>query len=724
MISKIIMNQVASYKKETKLETDKKVNIIYGLNGTGKTTISDFLYNRTDPKFSSCSMKISADELLLVYNSSFIQENFYEKPSQNGIFTLSKENKEAEEDIKKADEEISSLELKKKEEADRLNFFSKGNSDKKKQVEDKTWGIKDKYAGGDRVLEYCLDGLKGKKEILFNYLQKIEKPDVLPTETIEDLKKEASLLNDNTASKYALLPKILFNFGKIESDDVFHKVIIGNENSIVSGLIKKLNNADWVKNGLKYLSGKDITDEYASECPFCQQKTITKEIYANIINYFDEEYEKEINKTHDFLSEYTKETSNINKEFYENNPFIHETRLEFDKLFDAVKNCLNKNIKTIQEKVNYPSQIYTLDNSNATIVSFNSFIDVLNKKIIDHNAKIENKQQSLNEIKNIFWKIMRCDYDSIISDFLLYETDIQKNINATTVEIQRIDAEIYKQRKIIEVAQKKTINIDEAIENINNNLLELGMDGFRISKYSETFYKIIRDDLNENTFKSLSEGEKMIISFLYFLELCKGKRAITETINKKIIIIDDPISSLSHIYVFNIGEIIKKEFCNSSQYEQVFIFTHSLYFFYEMTDIKHERREQTQKLFRITKNFGGSYISEMKYEEVQNDYQSYWSIINNPDNPPAILANCMRNIIEYFFGFIEKLELAILFQKKELQNIRFKAFYRYINRESHSMGQNIFDYKEFDYGNFREALKLLFYENGYKEHYDKMTKIV
>jgi hypothetical protein len=40
------------------------------------------------------------------------------------------------------------------------------------------------------------------------------------------------------------------------------------------------------------------------------------------------------------------------------------------------------------------------------------------------------------------------------------------------------------------------------------------------------------------------------------------------------------------------------------------------------------------------------------------------------------------------------------------------------------MGQNIFDYKEFDYDKFREALKLLFYENGYKEHYDKMAKTV
>ncbi|EMM97691.1 AAA domain protein [Leptospira interrogans serovar Zanoni str. LT2156] len=72
----------------------------------------------------------------------------------------------------------------------------------------------------------------------------------------------------------------------------------------------------------------------------------------------------------------------------------------------------------------------------------------------------------------------------------------------------------------------------------------------------------------------------MIISFLYFIELCKGKISTTSIVTKKIIIIDDPISSLSHIYVFNIGQLIKKYFTNpNSDYEQIFILTHSLYFF-------------------------------------------------------------------------------------------------------------------------------------------------
>ena len=112
----------------------------------------------------------------------------------------------------------------------------------------------------------------------------------------------------------------------------------------------------------------------------------------------------------------------------------------------------------------------------------------------------------------------------------------------------------------------------------------------------------------------------------------------------------------------------------------------------------------------------------MKYEEIQNDYHSYWNVVKDDKHPPALIANCMRNIIEYFFNFIEKKDLNNVFQKPELQATKYQAFCRYINRESHSVGQNIFDYKEFNYSDYRDALRLVFTECGYEEHYDAMIK--
>lgn len=124
----------------------------------------------------------------------------------------------------------------------------------------------------------------------------------------------------------------------------------------------------------------------------------------------------------------------------------------------------------------------------------------------------------------------------------------------------------------------------------------------------------------------------------------------------------------------------------------------------------------------LCKNAGGSSFVSMKYEEIQNDYQAYWQIIKDRSQAPALIANCMRNIIEYFFNFVEKLDFSQVFQKPELQDTRFLAFNRYMNRESHSKGQNIFDIKEFDYDSFKDAFKLVFEIEGYPEHYQKMMK--
>jgi len=150
--------------------------------------------------------------------------------------------------------------------------------------------------------------------------------------------------------------------------------------------------------------------------------------------------------------------------------------------------------------------------------------------------------------------------------------------------------------------------------------------------------------------------------------------------------------------------------------------THSLYFFYELTDTNHERREKTQKLFRISKPSSGSAIQEMKYEEIQNDYQAYWSVVNDPSQPHALIANCMRNIVEYFFNFVRKKDLNNVFQMPELQDVKYQAFCRYINRESHSVGQNIIDMKEFNYETFKEGLKLVFEKTEYLDHFKAMSK--
>lgn len=146
MINKIHMKNVASYKNVTVLETDKKTNLIYGLNGTGKSTLSNFLYDINDPLYSECQIDgLLNTDRLLVYNQQFIKDNFYETEDIQGIFTLSKENKAVKLIIEDANKNVKQLLKQKskieKEIIDLQDKYKKQLGEYQKEV----WKIKTQY---------------------------------------------------------------------------------------------------------------------------------------------------------------------------------------------------------------------------------------------------------------------------------------------------------------------------------------------------------------------------------------------------------------------------------------------------------------------------------------------------------------------------------------------------------------------------------------------------
>ena len=718
MINNIVLNEVASYKSKSELNTDKKVNIIYGLNGTGKSTLSNYFYDIENKKYQHCSHSGEYDELL-VYNQKFIQDNFYAKDTLNGIFSLSKENKEAKEKVENLTLEIIKLSDEKRDIENEITAQETIISDAKNKAQNKTWEIKTNYSGGDRVLDFCLLGKMGSKESLFNHLCSIPLLIPKPSRNISNLKEEASAVDGETAIKYSTLDKIEtieLSFNEVQ---LLQDIIVGSTDSPVSYLISKLQNSDWVSEGLKYLEKTGN-----SQCPFCQSQTITENLVQHIRSYFDETYQSSVEKIKHIQAKYNSLIDSIpSLDVYKECKLSANYMVELSGYYNELSKDTASNIELIKQKITNPSNSVTLLDISNSVDKFNSVVALVNNEIKAHNSKIDNAKHELEKLKASFWQIVRHEYDQTILNF----NDIKNN--AENIIIQKT-AEKNEKEKTINVkdaerikCQKSTVNIDEATFNINQGLIDIGITDFYIEKYEDTLYRIVRNESDSKIFSSLSEGEKMIISLLYFRELFRGKRSATDGKTKKIAIIDDPVSSLSHIFVYNIGQLIKNDFFNSDELEQVFVLSHSLYFFYELADANHERRKETQNLFRLSKNSNGSSISLMKYDEIQNDYQSYWSVINDDKQPPALIANCMRNIVEYFFNFVQKSDLSNVTQKQELKSPRFQSFIRYINRESHSLGQNIFDFKEFNYSDFKEGLRLVFEHTGYSAHYKKMAKI-
>src|SRR5690554_1807348 len=283
MITKITLDKINSYKKLTILETDKKVNLIYGLNGTGKSTFSDYLNQRVEEKYKKCSIEgLDDNHDILVYNQTFIQDNFFEAENLKGIFTLSKKNKEAETKITNAEKEIKRIESENALITAELETANDDIASKLETAKNTIWEIKKKYTGGDRVLEFCLEGYKNDGNKLFSFIAGLSKPTTKPTKSIDELKNDLQSISGDNAQKHSTLSQISFASQNIEREELFSKQIVGNENSTVSQLITALGNSDWVKEGLQYLP-KAQTQEN-STCPFCQEKTISSNLIESIRN--------------------------------------------------------------------------------------------------------------------------------------------------------------------------------------------------------------------------------------------------------------------------------------------------------------------------------------------------------------------------------------------------------------------------------------------------------
>ena len=588
MISKIVLNGVASYKKEAVLDTDKKVNLLYGLNGTGKSTFSEFLYDRKGARFSQCSIEgLGENDTVLVYSQKFVQDIFYEPEGIHGIFTLSKGNANAQKVI-----DIASAEVKKLTEQKRKIEEEKTKNEQKylgeiEEYKKQVWKIKTEYTGGDRVLEFCLDGLKGNKDTLFKHIISLEKPEGELDYSVDDLKKAAQQLQGEAQSRQ-LLSKVLINVGDIEQSELLSKVIVGNKNSSVASLIETLGNSDWVNTGIKYVH----IDGEKGVCPFCQQKTITQNFLEQINAYFDESYNRDKSQIEQMISRYDAEIKKATDFFnaIKDDSFLEKNKAEIESLSANLISISEHNLNTLREKAKTPSIQVSLQPINEIIESINSIIENANNEITLYNQRIADKKGFKSKIKDSFWNLMRKEYNSVIELYAANKKVYEQSVENVQKELQTKTSEINTNTALIEENRKKTVNIDEAVENIKNGLIDIGITDFTIEKYSEeeALYRLKREDLDEDVFKTLSEGEKMVISFLYFIELCKGESIAEKASNNKIVVIDDPISSLSHIYVFNIGRLIHNEFLRTKKYDQLFILTHSLYFFYELTNTNHK----------------------------------------------------------------------------------------------------------------------------------------
>lgn len=415
MLTEIKLNGYASFKHETCLQTDKPINFVYGLNGTGKSSLTRYLAHIDDSKYAQCSITPAIDpdkEVILVYNQDYISETFVDKDRQNGVFTLSKQNKKAYDAIQKATQKLAELDVQDKAigEAQKKSDATLGAAES--HAKDKLWELKTKYSGGDRVLDYCLEGYKGSKASLFT---KIKDTEIKPDEAlrpIETLKQDLIQLSSVEGKSYPLLSELPNLPIKEEDIGLLKKVIVGNQESTISEVMDEFANAAWVRTGIQYI------DKEGHSCPFCHQETITEDFLKELKNYFDESYEHDIQALqlleqtlNDTLARVAPDTS------FEDNPVIAPLRERYLIAFQDFKASLTATLAIVRLKIERPNIEQEFSCCQAEVDAVNAIIKEANKQITVFNARVAKLPEVKESIKEEFWKFQRKEYDATLSAY-------------------------------------------------------------------------------------------------------------------------------------------------------------------------------------------------------------------------------------------------------------------------------------------------------------------
>ena len=717
MINKIKLNKIATFTEETEFYPDK-VNYIYGFNGSGKTTISNVLKQRNN--FQNCSIEGLNDLEVLTYNKDFVDDLFTDTSKVKGIFTLGKDANDARTKIKNYEEEKN--ELIKDNEVLKNNIEKKNEelNEIKEKLKDDCWRVKDKYYYD---FKEAMKGTLSKKNDFAKKCLSI-KLDKENLKCFEQLKKEYNEVFKSSLQKRDNIDKLDFDeLLEIEDDSIFNKEIKGNDKLTISELINKLNNSDWVRDGMKYL------DKSNDKCPFCQQKL--PDYINQLAEYFNKEYENDCKKLKDLLTKYENISLLIidKIEDIEELEYI-ENKLEFNNFKVKFKIIIDNNISKIKDKIKNPSILIELEKSSDILSDLNKLICVINNSNKEYNLKIDNINSTKQELISEIWNYFANELEGDIREYKVKTDNCNKALEPMKNKFFENANKIEKIKKEIKEIEKTITGINATLNEINKILQSFGFNSFKLIEGKENgTYRIVRNN-EKDVGKTLSEGEYRFISFLYFYHLINGSNDSSGLTKDKIIVIDDPISSLDSNSLFIVStltkNIINECFNDKNGIKQVFIMTHNIYFYKEVLFRGNRKNKKNgEKYFVLSKKNEISKIKEYEKSPINTTYELLWDELREEEKNKSTIYNTMRRILEYYFNIIGGIGYEKVINKFEgIEKNICNSLISCINDSSHYINEDInviFDDDMLD--KYLGVFKKIFENMGHISHYNMMMKL-
>ncbi len=720
------------------------INFFFGKNGTGKSTIGRVIAERRGLTWKTPTDE--TDTIIQLYNEEYIRKNIQTLEDMPGVFNISEVDIEVENNIREYTEKHTAASTSKKASDEALKKIRADIVAADKLAWDKCW----------EVVSPLLEKYK-KAAVRRNSKQNCftDIVDVAPVEhTEEELAKLYGIAFDSSAKTYPLLKKLPLD--GFPTCDLLGTPIISKDETQFSRFLEEIGASDWVRDGhLKY------EPVAGGLCPFCQQP-LTEDIVAKIADCFNRTYEdaiRAIERCHGEYEAYFKRIQGILQGNYDD-MYPEISRDAYAAVQIKVQNLIINNMSKISLKLKHPSQTHILEDIRLVFDEFNAFIDEANALIQKNNDLVQRRDNKVL-FNNAFKEHLAFLCKGIIE---LYRAQAKRLADAEREESTRNDGfkkEMAECKRILSELAKHSTSTKPVIDNINALLADSNFQGFSIVEGGKNKYKLVRP--NGELAYSLSEGEKNFICFLYFYFSIFGSFDETKELKDRIVVIDDPVSSMDSDAVFIISylirhliEVTKNAFTYSpadnldTHIKQIYILTHNSFFYNEIAPL-YLFDYECVSYFEITKDNNISDISIcekrvnvgavdehcINYIPKLGSYAALWEEYREATSP-NVLMSVIRRILEAYFlqnlGITPgQLYKKILDEHKDSfaidnggkkdysDHIMARSMLCYIATTSNSMNSSLyFTAHTDDLNKYRHVFETIFKVMNQHEHYQMM----
>ena len=729
------------------------VNFFYGNNGAGKSSIAHAI--EEDDGVVWADGKSADDYDVLVYNQDFINENFVNYGDLKGVFIFGEEDIEAKKRIAELTEEKKKKSDAKVTAGEEYKQKTAGVDAALAQFQEACFS---KTADIRKHFEKCMDGKKQKR----NFAEAVLGEKTPKEHDLSELERLYGVAFDDTARAYAEFKKAgATTYGSLPGKELLDKVIVSSSDTPFARFLKALGStaSDWVRDGHTHFSGSA-----GGKCPYCQQK-LPANFENEIAATFDAQYQQDIRDLGQFQTTYSRETADIVRVLQTNTADAMPSLdlKAYQEKLSLLESKFEVNRQRIAEKVKEPSKTVSLEDTDTLLLEIGAMIDDINKLIKANNDVVAAKKSSKEKCKT---EIMQHLAFLLADEVTSYKDEVARlkaEIDDVTECGKKLKKEIGELTTQISELNKHNANTEAAIDSINKILRDSGFQGFSIQAKEgvENVYEIVRE--NGTVAENLSEGERNFIAFLYFYHRVRGSMN-SEELKEKIVVIDDPVSSMDSTALFIVSAIVREmiNVCrNNTEYlnpqvpgdyiKQLFILTHNVYFhrevtyqqvgYYNCTSFYMIRKNDNVSTVKLCKRQNKEIPNEEEnYNPVQNSYAALWDELRDLHSTiPAL--NVMRRILEYYFlqlcGYEGSDLRSIVLEKKENREKFIKqvegekpdmtdyqlasSLLAYINNPNGiSDGLNYVEDCE-DAEAYKRVFQMIFDALGQSQHYKMMT---